>query len=395
MSSSPTVPDGPVAQLLDDGYDVVLHKGYLVVRRLPYLAAHGQALDRKLVVHGDGQLILPINESSGELTDAIGDHQIWFAGYEPHDERGTSLGGANEGDLGDGLIRNYTMSFKPPGGVYQGIYHKVRHYVRILRDAAQSVNAGVTASPGAAFQEVEDDLPFVYRDTNTTRAGLTVRSMCFRGHTIAIVGLGGTGSYILDQVAKTPVDRILLIDGDHFDTHNAFRAPGAAAHEVLQQRTNKAEYFRCEYSRMHTGITAHPEALTAENLPLLEDATFVFLAAADARERPAIMSGLHGKGLPFIDVGLGLRDVEAGLTGLMKVVNHFPGKYPSFPIVAATPAGGDDYSTNIQIADLNALNALLAVIQWKKYLGFYANYEQTVETVYKLYVNELRNGEAT
>lgn len=60
---------------------------------------------------------------------------------------------------------------------------------------------------------------------------------------LAIVGVGGTGSYILDQVAKTWVDRIILIDGDVFQNYNAFRAPGAAAHQVLKAKRKKAEYF--------------------------------------------------------------------------------------------------------------------------------------------------------
>ena len=33
--------------------------------------------------------------------------------------------------------------------------------------------------------------------------------------------------------------------------------------------------------------------------------------------------------------------------------------------------GNDEYSRNIQIADLNTLNAALAVIKWKKLFGFY------------------------
>jgi tRNA A37 threonylcarbamoyladenosine dehydratase len=144
----------------------------------------------------------------------------------------------------------------------------------------------VTDTPGAAFQVVEDGLPLVYRDTNTTRAGLSALSDLFRGHTIAIVGLGGTGSYILDQVAKTWVDRIILIDGDDFENHNAYRAPGAAPKATLQAKRNKADYFAEEYSRMHTGISPYPVPLTSDNLDLLEGATFVFLAAADASERP-------------------------------------------------------------------------------------------------------------
>lgn len=252
----------------------------------------------------------------------------------------------------------------------------------------------MTATPGAAFQVVEDGLPLVYRDTNTSRAGLTALNDRYRGHTIAIVGVGGTGSYILDQVAKTWVDQIILIDGDVFENHNAFRAPGAAAHEVLQAKRNKAEYFAEEYSRMHTGITAHPESLTTGNLHLIEGATFVFLAAADAHERPQIMAWLRERGIPFIDVGMSLREGEAGLTGIAKVMAYLPGSDVALPARAAVAPGEDDYSSNIQVADLNALNAILAVIRWKRHLGFYATHEPTDETVYKLYLNEIRNGDA-
>ena len=44
---------------------------------------------------------------------------------------------------------------------------------------------------------------------------------------VAIVGLGGTGSYVLDLVAKTPVRQIHLDDGDMFLQHNAFGSPSA------------------------------------------------------------------------------------------------------------------------------------------------------------------------
>jgi hypothetical protein len=37
--------------------------------------------------------------------------------------------------------------------------------------------------------------------------------------------------------------------------------------------------------------------------------------------------------------------------------------------------GDDDYETNVQVADLNALNAALAVPKWKKIVGFYRDLE--------------------
>lgn len=384
MSSPPTGPDDPIARLLADGYDLVLEHGHLVVRRLPYLGPTG--------LRDDGCLVLPVNDVNGVITDAT-DHRIWFAGEEPRDENGKALASSDQHDYGDGRVASYLLSFKPASGIYRNLYEKVRHYAHILRNAARHVDPTVTDTPGAAFQVVEDGLPLIYRDTNTTRAGLTTLNNLFRGHTIAIVGVGGTGSYILDQVAKTWVDRIILIDGDRFENHNAYRAPGAAAREVLQAKPNKAEYFAKEYSRMHAGITAHAVALTSDNLHLLEGATFVFLAAADAESRPEIMQWLRDRGIPFIDVGMSFRQGEGGITGMAKVTAYLPDNDLTLPSAPAIAAGQDDYSSNIQIADLNALNAIFAVIRWKRHLGFYATHEKTNETVYKLYLNELRNGE--
>jgi hypothetical protein len=387
MSNSLSGPDDPITRLYADGYDLVLQNGHLLIRQIPYLAPSG--------LRRDGKLVLPVNDSGGLIADAIGDHTIWFVGEEPRDERGSALGNVSQRDIGAGEAVNYMLSFKPPSGRYDNLYEKVRHYSRILRDAARHADPSVTATPGAAFQMVEDGLPFVYRDTNTTRAGLTALNNRFRGHTVAIVGVGGTGSYILDQVAKTWVDRIILVDGDEFENHNAFRAPGAAAHEVLKAKRNKAEYFAQEYSRMHTGIAAHGERLTVDNLHLIEGATFVFLAAADARERPAIMAELRAREIPFIDVGVGLSQSDQGLTGLVKSTAYLPGNLIALPTAPTATPGADDYASNIQVADLNALNAMLAVIQWKRYIGYYATHTPANEAVYKLYLNEIRNGDAT
>jgi molybdopterin/thiamine biosynthesis adenylyltransferase len=387
MSSSATAPDSPIDELLADGYALVLQHGHLVVRRIPYRAASG--------MKEDGKLALPVTDNNGTVSSGISDHTIWFSGEDPLGDSGNSLASrfTPPRDIGAGDLATHQLSFKPEGGNYTGIAAKVRAYARILSSPARRIRPELTATPGAAFQIVEDDLPFVYRDTNTTRAGLAALNNVFRGHTIAIVGVGGTGSYILDQVAKTWVDRILLIDGDTLENHNAFRAPGAASIETLQAKRNKAEYFAEQYSHMHTGITAHPVKLTAENVELLEPTTFVFLAAADAEERPAIMAWLHEQQKPFIDVGMSISQTDSGLTGLAKVTTYLPNTDIVLPTKPAA-APDDEYATNIQIADLNALNAILAVIRWKRHLGFYAAQTMTEATVFKLFLNEIRNGES-
>ena len=49
------------------------------------------------------------------------------------------------------------------------------------------------------------------------------------------------------------------------------------------------------------------------------------------------------------------------------------------------------YATNIQVADLNALNAALAVVKWKKIRGFYYDHAQEHHCSYTTDFNEVTN----
>jgi len=51
----------------------------------------------------------------------------------------------------------------------------------------------------------------------------------------------------------------------------------------------------------------------------------------------------------------------------------------------------DEYSKNIQIAELNALNAVLAVIKWKKHCGFYHQAENEKHSLYSIDDNSIIN----
>ncbi|WP_439813270.1 DUF6791 domain-containing protein [Streptomyces sp. P9-2] len=210
--------DPDLARLLDDGYDVVVHAGHIIVRHIPYVT------ENRTVEHGF--LAYPVTVSGDRLVSGT-DHRIWFSGSTPCTEHGRPLALAHPENrvIAEGLQANFMLSSKPGPNGYPDEYTKITAYARIIADQAQALDPSATPTPGAAWQEIEDDSPFVYRDTATSRAGIAAVNREFRGHRIVIVGLGGSGSYILDQVAKTEVDSILLIDGDTFDNHNAFRAP--------------------------------------------------------------------------------------------------------------------------------------------------------------------------
>ncbi len=56
-----------------------------------------------------------------------------------------------------------------------------------------------------------------------------------------------------------------------------------------------------------------------------------------------------------------------------------------------TGDGNNEYSPDIQIADMNALNAALAVIKWKKLSGFYLDMEKEHNTTYGIITNVITN----
>src|SRR5439155_11076069 len=146
---------------------------------------------------------------------------------------------------------------KPPAG-YGDYYDKMTAYVRILAHEAVELDESATATPFLIIRDARDDSVFRYVDTASSRAGIGAISAKLEGGRIAIIGLGGTGSYILDLVAKTPVNEIHLFDGDVLLQHNAFRAPGAPTAEELGEKPFKVDYYCGIYSKMRHGVIPHP-----------------------------------------------------------------------------------------------------------------------------------------
>lgn len=252
------------------------------------------------------------------------------------------------------------------------------------------------AEPSSAATQADGPAgPFVYADTASSRAGIEAVSRRLAGGTIAIVGLGGTGSVVLDLLAKTPVERLVLIDGDRLEAHNAFRWPGAVALADIDAAPFKVDYFAHLYGRLHRGIVAHPVHLTADTLALLDEAAFVFVCVDSVAVRAWLVPALEALDLPFIDCGLGLSLTDDRLAGLVRVTTSTPAMRSHVHAHHRIPASGDDdddlYRSNIQVADLNMLAGTLAVIQYKQLRGFYADGEGEYHCVYTVDGNHLVN----
>lgn len=191
------------------------------------------------------------------------------------------------------------------------------------------------------------------------------------------------------------MSRIHLFDDDVFLQHNAFRGPGAASIEDLAERQPKVRYYDRIYSRIHRGIVAHQVKLTAENLGLLDRLDFVFLCMDQAAAKRPIVRSLERNGVSFIDVGMGLEVGEAGITGIVRTTTSTPAMRRHVWDKARVPMVNDGlpdaYSTNVQVNDLNALNAAFAVIRWKRLLGFYQDLENEHFSAYSVDGNHLLN----
>jgi hypothetical protein len=271
------------------------------------------------------------------------------------------------------LSAHHRFSSKPPRGHYEDYYEKVRTYAAILSGPAAVIDPHATAQTFRVVEPEDDDSPFHYVDTASARAEIDMATAKLKVEKIAIVGLGGTGSYILDLMAKTPAKEIHLFDGDKFSSHNAFRAPGAASKDDLHKQFFKVEYFKELYSRLHKGIVAHAEDVDASNIEQLRGMACVFLCIDAGPGKKFIVEKLEQFGILFIDTGMGLYVNNETIGGILRVTTSEAGNRETARarMSFAGDGGQNEYDKNVQIADLNALNAVLAVIRWKKLRGFH------------------------
>ncbi|GJM25760.1 MAG: hypothetical protein DHS20C16_21750 [Phycisphaerae bacterium] len=390
MSPKQTVHSPDIVQLRNEGFNIQLVPGFLLVHEVPYVDVN------KTVKRGTLGMKLTM---AGDRITKPDDHVAYFAGDYPCNADGTPIEGLrNSGappDIASGVNARHTFSAKPKTP-FESYYAKARNYCAILSGPATVIDP--SASPRTFSPPVPDargSSVFEYEDTASTRAGIEALSAKLGLEKVAIVGIGGTGSYVLDLLAKTPVREIHIFDGDDLLTHNAFRASGAPSLEQLRKKPKKADYFAAIYSRMHRGVVAHAENIEIQNVDMLRSMDFVFICVDNGLPKRMLIDSLHEFQGSFIDVGMGIYEAEGGLGGIIRVTLSSSEKRDHVKSRISTAEGDDDnfYSRNIQVADLNALNAALAVMRWKQHLGFYMDFANEYHFTYGIEVNLLTKGE--
>lgn len=376
-------------RLRDEGYEVEIRATYLLVHSVPYVNSNREVKR--------GTLVSAL-QLAGDKTVSPSDHVALFTGDHPCNKNGTEIlqikHSTSNQTLAPNLVVKHSFSNKPPNG-YADFYQKMTRYAEIISGPAESLEPGISAKTFRVIESQGEESVFNYIDTASSRAGIKAIADKLVGPKLGIVGLGGTGSYVLDLVAKTPVKEIHLYDGDTFYSHNAFRSPGAASLEELRQAPKKVHYYRDLYSKMRRHVLAHDINLNSSNIEELRGLDFIFLCLDKNEVKNLIVGNLEQWETPFIDVGMdviALDDLQV-LIGDLRITTSTRGKrdHVRRRVSFSDSEEAGEYDRNIQIAELNALNAALAVIKWKKLMGFYQDLENEHHSTYSLNVNMLRS----
>lgn len=378
--------------LRNAGLHLEIRNGYLLIKDVPYVTASREVRENGVLVSRLETAVI----DGRERTRKPDDHVAYWMGEHPCHANGAKISSfenpSGPQDFGKGVKVDFTFSAKAN---YRDYKQKMQAYLGWIVGEARKLHPEVTAEtrPIYATDEDDDDV-FHYIDTASSRVHIGADNEKLENQHIAIVGVGGTGSYVLDFVAKTRVAEIRIFDGDRFDTHNAFRSPGAWSLAELEQKKSKIQTFIDIYSKLRRrGLTKHDQ-LTKDNLNLLEGITFAFLCLDTGRAKLAIVDWLLEKAVPFIDVGMGIVRAPSGLQGIVRVLTCTPDKRDHLD--RRMSFGEDDeaeneYATNIQIAELNALNAAFAVIRWKRFVGFYRDAGGEYYSSYQIATSNIAN----
>ena len=260
----------------------------------------------------------------------------------------------------------------------------------VHRYAKQIVGA-VSAAGCSDTAALTAPTPFKIPNTYEARSQMRLIQDRIRDTSVAIIGAGGTGSYILDLIAKTPVNEIHLLDSDDINWHNFMRAPGAPTKEALRSIQKhksqglrpllKVDYYHSKYAPLRDGINPHRcrvESLTQFNEFLQEhsiDFAFVCIDQTPngcTSRQDVVYNALSQNKIPFIDSGVSITLNEEGVTGSVTTSAYSDGSQKwqqMIPNAAAT--GGRPGYRNIQLPEVNALAASLAVMEWRRQTGQY------------------------
>lgn len=361
-----------IRALLEQGISLSFIESHVVVNDVPYLDDKGELKWAKLAA----ALHLPTPDSLGKPFN----HQMYWSGSYPCFTDGANIP-VNKIEANvelAGTQFKIHLSNKPMFGSdatdFDNYYDLIEHYVALISGPATE-KFDVTPYTGAKYDVSEEESVFKIADTFSAKAEITDLNKLVSEDRIAIIGLGGTGSFILDFITKTPVHSIDAYDFDIFEVHNAFRSPGGFQGDEFGDL--KTAIYHRKYDSLRHRFKTHKKKVGKGDEALFTETTFAFVCVDDGEARAEICDMLIALKIPFIDVGMGVEKEGGTLDGLLRttIFNKNTAAQARQEIPTDKREGMGAYRTYVQISELNALNAAVAVICYKKFRKFYCDEE--------------------
>jgi len=379
MSSSPIDLSSDLKALVSRGYSVELRGAYLLVKNIPYLSSPDGNL-------GTADLVTSLDLTPENTTRPPSDHTVWWTGNVPYYPDGTSMeadiscGKWDTGrDLGENIIVYMQWSLKPleDGTMrpYTDYHEKIQTYVNEIATYADALHPGALEAARAGEDPVTiSNTRFKYLNTSTYRYGLKGVERPIEDEVVAVIGVGGTGSYLVDILAKTNIKELHLFDDDVLEQHTAFRLAGAAHIKEVGGSSTKVAWHKKRYAAIRDqGIFDHETKVMGDSRELLAAFTTVFIAVDDLQCRRRIQALCNELCIFHISVGLAV-EVEGEdnnqLGGMIKVETAFVSSSRREEDAHPSHAEPQVYG-KVQTAELNMLGAALAIVEWKAKVGIY------------------------
>ena len=361
----------------DIGFTVTVDRDVVVAEKVPCLLRGGIVGSCKIEKSRDPRSGKP-NERIGDAVHAVRITPDQALDGCVYNENGTPIGsriGGDEATWSTISIRKGSQDSPEEDATPSDVIHRY----------AKQIVGAFSAAGYSGPASLADRGPFKIPNTFEERAAIGGMQDPIRDQRIGIIGLGGTGAYVLDLIAKTPVRAIHLLDSDRVDWHNLMRAPGAPTDDEItflkKNRLGKVAYYHAKYDPLREGIHAHAVRVDSSMGEFLSecpiDYAFVCIDQrknCDSPRQDVVYAALSEAGVPFIDSGVSITLEDDSASGAVTTSAYDAGSLAWRDAIPNARVEGDAPGyRNVQLPEVNALAASLAVMEWRRRTGQYVS----------------------
>jgi molybdopterin/thiamine biosynthesis adenylyltransferase len=183
----------------------------------------------------------------------------------------------------------------------------------------KAVNSPVTVLSGIGLKirnaaDNKIDTPDDFFDRQVKALGQSFQQI-FQQLDIGIVGLGGTGSAIAEQLVRMGAQKIRLVDHDRIEASNVSRLYGSTGRDVNEYKVDVVKRHVTAINPNLYTTTLAKSVITKDALKYLSNCDLIF-SCLDRHAPRAVLNELSYQCfIPIIDVGVGLQSHSAGPLG--------------------------------------------------------------------------------